>query len=101
MVRGGITAKDKLEIKFVDGKMDWKAYISTSKQSLFPFFCKYEEIPWIFQQDNAPIHVSKESRAWFFQHKINLLSDEQVKNLISSMPDRIYELILNKGKITH
>jgi len=28
---------------------------------------------WIFQQDNAPIHASKETKTWLDLKKINLL----------------------------
>ncbi len=30
---------------------------------------------WIFQQDNAPIHVSKLAKAWFSRNEVNVLKD--------------------------
>ena len=41
--------------------------------NLVPFLQKYRRLKFIFQQDNASIHVSSASKQWFTAKKIDLL----------------------------
>ena len=59
MVWGGISAFGKTELVFLKGRQDSQKYIEMLKDHLLPFVETKEHE---FQQDNAPIHVSKATR---------------------------------------
>ena len=40
---------------------------------MLPFLSRYITIPIWFQQDNAPIHVSRSTKEWFKQNNINVM----------------------------
>ena len=61
MVWGGISAFGKTELVLLKGRQDSQKYIQMLKDHLLPFVETKEHE---FQQDNAPIHVSKATRAF-------------------------------------
>jgi len=73
MVWGGFGRNGKTSLALVAGKSDSSDYIQTLKTNLIPFGRKICRKNWIFQQDNAPIHASKETKTWLDLKKINLL----------------------------
>ena len=40
---------------------------------LLPFTDEKMPVSWIYQQDNAPIHVSGRARSWFSEHGVPLM----------------------------
>ena len=62
MVWAAFCSKGILEMQFVSSKM-----------SLVSFLRRYRQSKMIFQQDNARIHVSKETNAWLKDSKIDVL----------------------------
>lgn len=56
-----------------DGRMDSKKYINMLETELITFTDDKMDGDFIFQQDNAAIHVSRQSRAWFQEKDIDLL----------------------------
>ena len=62
-------ASKKTEIVFLEGKQNSKNYIETFKKYMEPVLSDQD----IFQQDNAPIHVSKESKEYFSAQNTALL----------------------------
>ncbi|KAI8123499.1 Transposable element Tc3 transposase [Lucilia cuprina] len=151
MVWAAFSAAGKSKICFVPTKMNSQIYNKLLEDALIPFMDEKMEEDCIFQQDNAAIHVSKQSKAWFNEHSIPLLDwpacspdlnpmenlwgymarkvyannaqnesimtvaelklkikqvweeidADLLKKLVESMPDRIFEVIHNKGSSTH
>ena len=61
-------------IAFLDGKQDSECYINTLENFLLPMSQICHEEDWVFQQDNAPIHISKLTMRWFNHKKVALVS---------------------------
>ena len=64
MVWRAFTSSGTLELQFTSLKMKSSDYITVLQCSLLPFLQDNREIPYIFQQDNARIHVSRETRSF-------------------------------------
>ena len=119
MVCGAFTASGSLEIQFTSTKMKSSDYISVLQCSLLPFLEQNTEIPYIFQQDNARIHVSKERKSFLSRCSVeimewpacspdlnpieniwgvlevaesNLLELSFLKKLVNSMKKRLFEV---------
>lgn len=151
MVWGAFYMLGKTRICFVPTKMNSTIYTELLEDALITFMDEEMDEDCIFQQDNAAIHVSKESKSWFNQHNIPLLDwpacspdlnpmenlwgymarkvygnnaqnqnimtvtelklrikqaweeidRNLMKNLVESMPDRIFEVIKTNGSSTH
>ena len=49
----------------IDGIIDSRKYVEVLDMNLWPVVCKYfAGRPWIFQDDNAPVHRSFYTRQW-------------------------------------
>ena len=48
-------------------------YIAVLQCSLLPFLEQNREIPYIFQQDNARIHVSKETKSFLSRCSVEIM----------------------------
>jgi transposase len=66
-------SSDKVALAFVSSKMKSADYDRVLAEHLEPFMHQHRHENLIFQQDNAPIHVSRESRKWFKDNLITLL----------------------------
>lgn len=72
MVWGGFSYAGKLRLRFISNRMNSSDYI----EMLEPVIDEIESSvgpDFIFQQDNAAIHVSKKSKEWFTSKDIPLL----------------------------
>ena len=59
----------------VDGNINTDKYIETLDQNLWPVIARnFGNDPWIFQEDNAPCHVSKAANKWKKDNDIETLS---------------------------
>lgn len=59
----------------IDGNMNTDKYIETLDNYLWPVVARhFQNRPWIFQEDNAPCHVSKAANKWKTENNINTLS---------------------------
>ena len=73
MVCGAFTASGTLEIQFPSTKMKSSDYIAELQCSLLSFLEQNREIPYIFQQDNARIHVSKETKSFLSRCSVEIM----------------------------
>ena len=97
------TTKSKLV--FIDGRMDSAKYIQMIKDDMLPLLKEGE----IFQQDNAPIHVSQLSKQFFNDNKVQLLGwpalspdINPIENLWAIMVRQVYgqgKQYLNKTEL--
>jgi transposase len=74
MVWGAIGSNGKSDLIVINGRMCSGDYCEMLKNHLLPSEKKVGGKNWIFQQDNAAIHTSKESMEWFKTKKINVLN---------------------------
>lgn len=73
MIWGGISAKGKTELAFLTGRQDTSKYILTLEKYLLPFGNQIHSGNYIFQQDNASIHVSTQAKTWFASMNLDIL----------------------------
>jgi hypothetical protein len=58
----------------VDGNINTEKYISILDENLWPVVAQhFANRPWIFQEDNAPCHVSARANGWKTDNDINTL----------------------------
>lgn len=62
-----------LELQFTSKRMNSAEYIQVLNMSLVPFLRRHRRKKLSFQQDNAKIHVSRETMAWFDSKNIDVL----------------------------
>lgn len=74
MVWAGFCSSGKLNLAFTSSRMNSKDYIQVLNSCLVPFIHKYPRKKFIFQQDNAAIHTSTETKKWLESQNINLLN---------------------------
>lgn len=97
MVWGAFNAMGRLQIRFTSSKMKSADYIEVLKASLLPFCRQFRRIKFVYQQDNAAIHTSRETKHWFEQERISVLDWPAIspdlnpmENLWAIMVHRIY-----------
>lgn len=73
MVWGAFSSDGMLEIAFPSSRMNSSEYVGVLEMSLLPFLEARGAGYWHYQQDNASIHVSRETRSWFESQNIELL----------------------------
>lgn len=144
MVWAAFSAGGKANIAFTSSCMNSAEYIKVFKNNLLPFIRRNRRVKFCFQQDNAPIHSSNETKQWLTRNKINSMDwpacspdlnpveniwsfivrkiyaqnkqyatvnelknaitkawdaipQSIIKNYVVSMPNRIFDVITNKG----
>ena len=148
MIWGAFSSAGTLKLRVVKGRQTSLKYISMLENASIrtegPRLCGRN---WIFQQDNAAIHTSRQAREYFSSNNIELLDhpacspdlnpienlwgwmakevfkdgtqydsikelsdsvfstwdkipSQLIKNLVASMPKRIFEVIRNNGGYT-
>uniref|UniRef100_A0A914DAA9 Transposase n=1 Tax=Acrobeloides nanus TaxID=290746 RepID=A0A914DAA9_9BILA len=73
MVWAGVCYDAKLELQFCSKKVNSAEYTQVLSMSLLPFQRRNRRKKHIFQQDNAGIHTSRETMAWFAANNIEVL----------------------------
>jgi len=73
MFWGGFGLKGITDLAEVSTKLDSSGYIDILKTALLPKSNQIAGRGWKFQQDNASIHTSKETRTFFEKKKMRVL----------------------------
>lgn len=73
MVWAAFAMNDKTPLMKISTRMNSEMYIDLLEDSLIPFAENEMNDDFVFQQDNAAIHVSRQSKAWFEGKEIELL----------------------------
>ena len=72
MVWGAITYGGQRTLKWVRGNINSQKYCSTLQEELLPLLeSAYPDGNYTFVQDNAPVHVSAETRTWLDCNSVN------------------------------
>jgi len=73
MFWGGFGYKRKTALAKVPTRMDSEGYQQLLQTSLLPYANRIADRGWIYQQDNAPVHVSRSTRDWFTSKKMRVM----------------------------
>ncbi|OQR89886.1 hypothetical protein ACHHYP_05967 [Achlya hypogyna] len=73
MIWGAFSSKGKSELRVLEGKQDSYEYVTTLSDFLLPFAHTNYGYDFVFQQDNASIHTSRETMEWFSDQEMALL----------------------------
>lgn len=73
MVWGAFSSLGKLELSFPSTRMDSREYQEVLSTCLVPYIRQFRRIPLTFQQDNARIHTSNDTKTWFAGNKIKFM----------------------------
>ena len=72
MVWGAVTYGGQKTLKWVIGNINSQKYCSTLQEELLPLLeSAYPDGIYTFVQDNAPLHVSAETRTWLDCNSVN------------------------------
>ena len=96
----------------VDGNITTNKYIEVLDSQLWPVISKhFSSDPWIFQEDNAPCHVSKVANEWKKENNIQTLTwppqspdlniIENVCRNLKGMVGKKLDQINSKGSLIH
>ena len=80
MVWAGYAASGTTEIVFLQGKMNSNSYVDMLGDNLLPEAPLITSGDYLFQQDNASIHVSAAAKSWFDANSVKLLTDWPAKS---------------------
>lgn len=73
MVWGAFCSNSMLDLAFPSTKMNSSEYIKVLEDKLVPFLESSNEEHYIFQQDNASVHVSRQTKGWLSSKNIKIL----------------------------
>ena len=73
MLWGSISYNGTSKLCFFNGSVNSDSYIKTLKSHLLPFTKKQNSPNLVFQQDNAPCHISKKTKQFLMTANIPIL----------------------------
>ena len=100
MIWGMLMPNGLMSYKIMEGTQNSAKYINILKQHALPIIYLNFGKDFIFQQDNCPIHVSKETLKFFNEAKIKLLDFPAYSpdiNIIENMWSLISRLVYKDG----
>ena len=74
MVWAAFCVKGKSEIAFINGRLNSEGYQTMLENFLIPMMENWPENDFVFQQDNAAIHISNSTKQWFAEHYIDIMA---------------------------
>jgi len=74
MVWAAFSGNGKTKLALLDGHQDSTKYCTTLGSFLLPVASLIGGPAWVFQQDNAPIHVSRATKEWLDNRNVTRLS---------------------------
>ena len=74
MVWAAFCVKGKSELAFINGRLNSEGYQQVLENFLLPLMDRWPDEEFIFQQDNAAIHVSNSTRQWFVDSQIDTIA---------------------------
>ncbi len=57
----------------IEGTMDSEVYCSVLELNLLIYANAKHPFGWTLQQDNEPIHISKDTKEWMFNNAIDVI----------------------------
>lgn len=73
MVWGAFSAFGVSKLALLKGRQNTQCYLKVMDEYLLHYTDDKLPVTWIYQQDNAPIHVSQAARSWFSSQGIRLM----------------------------
>lgn len=73
MIRGGFSVRGTCALVHIRGSMDSTKYCNVLRESLIPFKNEHHQNGYTFQQDNASIHSSNETKDFLFNEAVDVL----------------------------
>ena len=74
MFWSAVSTWSKFELVEIEGTMTAAKYVDLMRDEFVPWVRRQKKGRWVFQQDNAPSHTARQSRAFFDDQNIEVLA---------------------------